>query len=193
MKFSEIKQYKMMIFLALGFLVFAGSLIFFNVYLQPEEFQKPLPDPRSPLDQTGPVPVVDSGSRCSPQDGGPRVPVPVDTSVPIRDPMPGIRYTLNESDSGRNIVLEVGEVFEINLRWNPGLGFHWVIPVTGCGLEMMNAGTYSGGGDFWNKTGHYRARYRAVSAGTSVLDGRFILTDVAREGDLQFNLTVIVK
>ena len=106
--------------------------------------------------------------------------------------MPGIRYSLNESDSGRTIVLANGDIVEINLRWIPGLGFHWIIPVSGCGLELVNAGTYSDGGDFWNNTGHYRVRYRAVSSGTSVIDGKFILIH-EEEGDLGFNLTMIVK
>ncbi len=106
--------------------------------------------------------------------------------------MPGIRYSLNESDSGKTIVLTEGDIVEINLRWIPGLGFHWIIPVSGCGLEVVNAGTYSDGGDFWNNTGHYRVRYQAVHPGTSVIDGKFILIH-EEEGDLGFNLTVIVK
>ncbi|WP_148277676.1 protease inhibitor I42 family protein [Methanoregula formicica] len=106
--------------------------------------------------------------------------------------MPGIRYSLGENDSGKTIILGKGDIVEINLRWIPGLGFHWVIPVSGCGLELVNAGTFSDGGDFWNNTGHYRVRYRAVSPGTSIIDGKFILSHEGK-GDLGFNLTVIVK
>ncbi len=135
----------------------------------------------------------DPGSRCDPLFTDSRIAVPANISIAIRDPMPGIRYSLNESDSGKTIVLTEGDIVEINLRWIPGLGFHWVIPVSGCGLEVVNAGTYSDGGDFWNNTGHYRVRYRAVHPGTSVIDGKFILIHEEEEGDLGFNLTVIVK
>jgi predicted secreted protein len=106
--------------------------------------------------------------------------------------MSGIRYSLNESDSGKTIVIGKGDVFETNLVWAPGLGFHWVVPVSGCGLELLNDGYYDTGTDFWNTSGHYRARYRAVSPGTSIIDGKFILIH-EEEGDLGFNLTVIVK
>jgi len=109
--------------------------------------------------------------------------------------MPGIRYALNESESGRTIELEKGEIVEINLRWIPSLALDWVIPVSGCGLELVNAGTYSDGGDFWNNTGHYRIRYQAVSPGTSVIDGKFGVppNGNVNEATPRFNLTVIVK
>ena len=106
--------------------------------------------------------------------------------------MPGIRYSLNESDSDRTLVLAKGDVVEINLQVNPGLGLHWVVPVSGCALELTNDGTFSNEGDFWNVTTYYRARYRAVGYGTSVISGRRILSD-EREGDPRFNLTLIVK
>ena len=131
---------------------------------------------------------------CNPQTAVPRVPVPVDTSVPIQDPMPGIRYSLNQSDSDRTIVLGKGDIVEINLRFAPGLAMRWIVPVSGCGLELVNDGNYYTGGDFWNNTGHYRARYRAVSPGTSVLNGKLVITpNEDLTGDLRFNLTVIVK
>ena len=138
----------------------------------------PLPTPDIPLSTQPASPAVpvtvsmqDPGSLCNLSVAGPRVPVPVDTSVPIRDPMPGIRYSLNESDSDRTIVLDKGETVEINLRWRPGHGLHWIVPVSGCGLDLVNDGYYDTGTDFWNTSGYYRARYRAVSPGTSVLNG----------------------
>ena len=85
-------------------------------------------------------------SRCDPPHTvDSPLPVPANISVAIRDPVPGIRYSLNESDSCMTIVLGKGDVVEINLQWIPGLGFHWVIPVSGCGLELVNAGTYLDG------------------------------------------------
>jgi len=109
--------------------------------------------------------------------------------------MPGIKYSINENESGRTIVLTKDDIFEINLRWIPSLGMRWFIPVIGCGLDMVNDGYYDTGTDFWNTSGHYRARYRAVSPGTSVIDGKFVIipNDNTNEVTPKFNLTVIVK
>jgi len=123
------------------------------------------------------------------------VPEPVDTSVPVRDPMPGIRYSINESESGRTIVLEQGEIVEINLRWAPGVAWNWGMLLTGCSLEMLNDGYYDTGTDFWNTSGHYRARYRAVRPGSSYIYGEFGLPPhgTATESTPRFDLTVNVK
>jgi hypothetical protein len=136
--------------------------------------------------------IYDSGSVCNTPATAPLVPVPVDASIPIRDPMPGIKYVLNESDSDRTLVLGKGDIFEITLGRATSQPFHWIIPVSGCGLELLNDGEYSDGGDYWNNTGHYRARYRAVSPGRSILDGKLVLKP-EEVGNLKFNLTVIVK
>ncbi|MDD4483028.1 MAG: hypothetical protein PHD55_01515 [Methanoregula sp.] len=106
--------------------------------------------------------------------------------------MPGIRYSIGENDSGKTIVLGTGDVVEINLGWAAGLPFRWIVSVSGCGLELVNDGNYVKGVGFWNTTGHYRARYRAVSPGTSVIDGKLVFKP-DEPGDLRFNLTVIVK
>jgi hypothetical protein len=106
--------------------------------------------------------------------------------------MPGIRYSFNRSESGRTIVLEKGDVVEIDLGFAPSQPFHWIVQGSGCGIELLNAGTYFSGGDYWNNTGSYRARYRAVSPGTSVLNGKLVLTP-EESGMLTFNLTMIVK
>lgn len=123
------------------------------------------------------------------------VPVPVDTSVPVRDPLPGIWYSLNESESGRTIEIEEGGIVEITLRWAPGVAWNWDVPVHGCSIELLNDGYYSGGGDFWNQSGHYRARYRAKAPGRSFIDGVFGVAPggTPRAGNPRFNLTVIVK
>lgn len=197
------------ILICLVILVIAGSYLVYTTYLhsedlhqiQSQDFGRPLqvshviPGPAQPATPAVPVSgsTQDPVSICNNPVADSRIPVPANISVAIRDPIPGIRYSLNESESGRTIVLGKGEIVEINLRWIPGLAFHWIIPVSGCGLKLVNAGTYSDGGDFWNNTGHYRIRYQAVSPGTSVIDGRFMLPEHARDGDLQYNLTVIVK
>jgi len=148
----------------------------------------PQPKRSSPAD-----PLPDST-----QDPGPvcnsnlQIIAPVDTSVPVRDPMPGIRYSLNRSDSDRTIVLEKGDIVEVTLGFAPGLAMRWIVPVSGCGIELVNDGTYYSGGDFWNNTGYYRARYRAISPGTSVLNGKLVFRP-EDPGGLRFNLTMIVK
>ena len=154
-----------------------------HIWSQPKRSSPAVPVPGSTQD-----PV----STCSPQDAAPIIPVPVDTSVPIQDPMPAIRYSFNRSESGRTIVLEKGDVVEINLGYATGQPFQWIVQGSGCGIELLNAGAYSSGGDFWNDTGNYRARYRAVSPGTSVLNGKLVLTP-EENGMLTFNLTMIVK
>lgn len=146
----------------------------------------------SPANRTGPVPGESPSTQCDPQVAAPRIPVPVDTSVPIRDPMPGIRYSLNRSESDRTVVLGKGDIVEINLGFAPSLAMRWTVPVSGCGLELVNDGTYYTGNDFWNNTGYYRARYRAVSPGTSTLNGKLVIRP-EEAGGLLFNLTVIVK
>jgi hypothetical protein len=139
-----------------------------------------------------PVTTQDPGSVCDPKAAALRIPVPVDTSVPIQDPMPGIRYSLDRSETDRTIILKRGEIVEINLGFAPGLAMRWVVPVSGCGLELVNDGNYYTGGDFWNNTGFYRARYRAVSSGKSDINGKLVLKP-DETGDLLFNLTVIVE
>lgn len=156
----------------------------------------PAPPPAQPDSPAVPVPgsTQDPVSLCNNQVADSRIPVPVNISNAIRDPIPGIRYSLNESESGRTIVLGTGEIVEINLRWVPGVAWNWIIPVSGCGLELVQSGVYSDGGDFWNVTGHYRVRYRAVSPGTSLIDGTFGGTPGGMaKGMPKFNLTVIVK
>lgn len=153
-----------------------------------------LPVVVQPASHAGPVSVSpqDPGSPCNISAAGSRALVPVDTSVPIRDPMPGIRYFFDRDETGRTIELAKGEIVEINLGFAPGLAMRWVVPVSGCGIELVNDGVWYTGGDFWNNTGFYRARYRAVSPGTSVIDGKLVLKP-DEAGDLRFNLTVIVK
>jgi len=125
----------------------------------------------------------------------PHLPEPVDTSVAVRDPLPGIRYSFNESETGRTVVLGKGDIVEITLRWAPSVAWEWDVPVSGCSIELLNDGYYSGGGDYWNQSGHYRARYRATSPGTSFIDGVFGVAPggTPRESNPRFNLTVIVE
>lgn len=167
----------------LGVLLLAGTyFVYFTVF------------PSGDIRQNTSSPPEESISSCNPHEAALRTLAPVNTSVPVRDPMPGIRYSLNQNDSGRTIVLGNGDIVEINLRWIPGLGFRWIIPVSGSGIELVNDGYYDTGTDFWNTSGHFRARYRAISPGRSFLDGKFVISPKDDPTtDFQFNLTVIVK
>ena len=176
----KINDHHLAVMVCLIILVIAGSFFTYTMYFAPENLRH---------DQQ-----QDPGSLCDPMAAAPRAPIPVDTSIPIQDPMPGIRYSLNVSDSDKTIVLGKGDVFEINLEFAPGLAMRWTVPVSGCGIELVNDGNYYTGGDFWNNIGYYRARYRAVSPGTSALKGKLVLTPTEDPtGAPRFNLTVIVK
>ena len=183
MKKLKMNTHILAVLICLGILVLAGSYVVYTTYLPSEK-----------LNQNVPGSTQDPGSMCNPQAAAPRVPVPVDTSVPVRDPMPGIRYSISENESGRTVVLEKGDIVEINLRWAPSVAWSWDVPVSGCGLELVNDGYYDTGTDYWNTSGHYRARYRAVSPGRSFIDGTFGASPSGiANGAPEFNLTVIVK
>ncbi|KAF1078417.1 hypothetical protein MKMG_00665 [Methanogenium sp. MK-MG] len=114
------------------------------------------------------------------------------------EPMSGIRYFLNEIDSGRTITLQKGDSLDITLPTTPGLAYRWIMPVTGSGPELMNASTtteipnnanWSNGSPFF-PSGKYRFCYRAVSTGTSVFEGVFSHNVCDTEYSRRFNLTV---
>jgi predicted secreted protein len=142
------------------------------------------------------VPPEGSGPRCVPKYVNYVEPLLADASVPIRQPLPGgVRYSLNESDSGRTVALLTGEVLEITLRTIPGLAYRWIMPAEGSGLELMNAGPIYEmpvGGDFYQGRGYYRWRFLAVSPGTERFDGIFALDGCDIENAKRFNLTVQV-
>ncbi|KAF1078409.1 protease inhibitor I42 family protein [Methanogenium sp. MK-MG] len=114
--------------------------------------------------------------------------------------MSGIRYYLNESDSGRTITLQKGDSLDITLPTTPGLAYRWIMPVTGSGPELMNASTiteipdnanWSNGSPFFSP-GEYRFRYWVVSTGTSVFEGVFCHNVCDTKYSRRFNLTVNV-
>jgi predicted secreted protein/outer membrane lipoprotein-sorting protein len=142
------------------------------------------------------VPPEGSGPRCVPKYVNYVEPPRTDTSVPIDQPLPGgARYSLNESDSGRDVTLRTGEVIEITLRTTPGLAYRWNMPTEGSGLELMNAGSIyemPETNDFMSGRGYYRWRFRAVSPGTEIFDGIFTLYGCDIQHAKRFNLTVQV-
>jgi len=148
------------------------------------------------------IPPEGSGPRCIPKYVNYVEPPRTDTSVPISQPLPGgVRYSLNESDSGKTIVLTRGDIIQIDLRVIPSLAFRWIIPTEGSGLELMNAGTFSVMPDdiemtpysFKSMPSYYRMRFRAVGEGTTYFDGIFALDGCDIQNAKRFNLTVHVE
>lgn len=144
------------------------------------------------------VPPPGSGPRCVPKYVNYVEPPRTDTTVPIDQPLPGgVRYSLNESDSGRNITIQTGEVIEITLPITPGLANRWFMPPEGSGLELMNAGAIycEVPGEelaFFRARGNYRWRFRAVSPGTEIIDGVFGGTGCDIGNAPRFKITVSV-
>ena len=142
-----------------------------------------------------------SGPRCVPKYANYVEPPRIDTLVPIDQPLPGgIRFSLNESDSGRTISLKTGDIVEITLSTIPGLAYRWIMPTQGSGLTLLNAGPfyempekndnyYSG---FNGGRGYYRWRYLAEGPGTETIDGIFSISACDIQGAKRFNLTVNV-
>lgn len=119
------------------------------------------------------VPPPGSVPRCDPKYVNYVEPPGTDPSVPINEPVPGgIRYSLNKSDSGKTITIRPGDVIEITLPVAPSLDIHWLMPMEGHGLELLNAGgIYHMTPGELEPSGVYRWRYRAVTPGTETIDG----------------------
>lgn len=149
-------------------------------------------------------PPVGSGPRCIPKYVNYVEPPRMDPSVPISEPLPGrVRYSLNETDSGRVVTLERGEILEVTLRIIPSLAFRWLMPAEGSGLELLNAGAVSiiphnfdlNRSDavvYFKSNGYYRWRFLAKDLGTTVFDGIFSRDGCDIGGAKRFNLTVQV-
>jgi len=107
-----------------------------------------VPASAQPASPTDPVSgsTQDPGSLCNLSTSGSRILVPTDTSVPIGDPMPGIRYSFTRDESGKTIVLAKGEIVEINLGFAPGLAMRWVVrsPGAGSNWSMTASGIRAG-------------------------------------------------
>jgi predicted secreted protein/outer membrane lipoprotein-sorting protein len=142
------------------------------------------------------IPPEGSSPRCVPKYVNYIEPPRTDTSVPIDQPLPGgVRYSLKESDSGSTVTVRPGDVIEITLTEIPGLAFHWIMPIEGSGLELMNAGSIYEMPDDFNMLsgqGYYRWRFRALSPGTETIDGIFALFGCDIQNAKRFNLTVQV-
>jgi predicted secreted protein len=147
------------------------------------------------------IPLEGSGPRCVPKYVNYIEPPSANPVVPIDQPLPGgVRFSLNESDSGRTISLKNGDIIEITLSTIPGLGYRWIMPAEGSGLTLLNAGPfyempektddyYS---EFLGGRGYYRWRYRAEGPGTETIDGIFSISGCDIQGAKRFNLTMNV-
>ena len=144
------------------------------------------------------VPPEGSGPRCVPKFVHWVEPRGTDTSVPVSQPLPGgVRYSLNESDSGRTITLRTGEVLEITLPTVTGLAFRWIMPTEGSGLELLNVGSIfeppPEGQMMLSGKSSTRWRYQAVAPGTVTFDGIRALDGCDIQGAPRFTLTVQVE
>jgi predicted secreted protein/outer membrane lipoprotein-sorting protein len=146
------------------------------------------------------VPPAGSGPRCVPKYMNYVEPARTDPSVPVDQPLPGgVRYSFSESDSGRTVMLRAGDVIEITLGTIPGLGYRWIMPSEGSGLELLNAGPFyempenDGNYYFMGGRGYYRWRFKAVDPGTETIDGIFSLGGCDIQYAKRFNLTVEVS
>jgi predicted secreted protein len=147
------------------------------------------------------VPPDGSGPRCVPKYVNYVEPPRTNVSVPIDQPLPtGVRFSLNESDSGRTISLNSGDVVEITLGTIPGLAYRWIMPAEGSGVTLLNAGpiyeppeqTGDPHSTFMGGKGYYRWRYQATSPGSETIDGLFTLSGCDIQGANQFNITMQV-
>ena len=145
------------------------------------------------------VPPEGSGPRCVPKYVNYVEPPRTDPSVPIDQPLPGgVRYSLNETDSGQMVLLQTGDVIEITLGTIPGLAYRWIMPAEGSGLALMNAGPFYEMPEnyenyyFKGGKGYYRWRFIAVEPGMETIDGIFALGGCDIQHAKRFNLTVQV-
>jgi predicted secreted protein/outer membrane lipoprotein-sorting protein len=146
------------------------------------------------------IPPEGSAPRCVPKYVNYVEPPRADMLVPIDQPLPGgVRFSLNESDSGRTISLKTGDIVEITLSTIPGLAYRWIMPAEGSGMTLLNAGpfykipegTNTSYFDFLGN-GYYRWRYLATSPGTETIDGIFSVSGCDIQGAKRFNLTMNV-
>jgi len=146
------------------------------------------------------IPPEGSGPRCVQKYVDYVEPPRADPSVPIDQPLSGgVRFSLNESDSGRTISLKTGDIVEITLRTSPGLAYRWIMPAEGSGMTLLNAGPFykmpEGTNDSYFdflSNGYYRWRYLATSPGTETIDGIFSVSGCDIQGAKRFNLTMNV-
>jgi predicted secreted protein len=147
------------------------------------------------------IPPEDSAPRCVPKYVNYVEPPRAEPSVPIDQPLSaGVRFSLNESDSGRTISLKTGDIIEITLAISPGLAYRWIMPAEGSGMTLLNAGPFYKMPEGSNNSyfdflsnGYYRWRYLATSPGTETIDGIFSLHGCDIQGAKRFSLTVIVE
>jgi predicted secreted protein len=146
------------------------------------------------------IPPEGSAPRCVPKYVNYVEPPRAEPSVPIDQPLSaGVRFSLNESDSGRTISLKTGDIVEITLGISPGLAYRWIMPAEGPGMTLLNAGpfyempegTNTSYFDFLSN-GYYRWRYLATSPGTETIDGIFSVSGCDIQGAKRFNLTMNV-
>lgn len=143
----------------------------------------------------------ETGDLCDPRFVDYVKPVPADPSVPVEDPLPGLKYSFGINDTGRTVTMNKGDTFEITLVYVPTLIFKWTLMARPEGLLLLNEGGFSGVSPDeesymlrikgpWN----YRWRYLAEKEGTYFFDGVLAVDSCDTKGSWRdFSLTVVVK
>ena len=145
--------------------------------------------------------VETTNEKCDPRFLDYVQPEPADPSVPVNEPLSGMKYSFGINDSGRTVTMNEGDIFEITLRYSPSLPFNWLFIVEPDGLLLLNAGEFTGISPDeesylirikgpWNS----RWRYLAETEGTYVFDGILAIRPCDRMGNWnEFNMTVVVE
>ncbi|MBN1432571.1 MAG: hypothetical protein JW931_07330 [Methanomicrobiaceae archaeon] len=127
--------------------------------------------------------------------------IPSDTSVPVEENLPGLKYSFGINDTGRTVTMNQGDAFEITLLYPPSLPFRWILIAEPEGLLLLNVGEFSDASpeaeDYriqvtkgpWN----HRWRYLAEEEGTYFFDGILAIDPCDKMGPCnEFNMTVVV-
>jgi len=111
-------------------------------------------------------------------------------------PNPDLATTqLTQSDSGKTLALNKGDVLQVTLDCNPSTGYSWqVMQINDAVLVQAGEAEYQPGGDMPGAPGTCVFRFNAISAGTSTLKlGYKQWWDAQMAPDPVFEVTVNVQ
>ena len=74
---------------------------------------------------------------------------------------------IDESSSGRQLDLTLGQTFEISLRENPSTGFRWILEASGEPICALIGDSFTPAGGSPGAGGVHRWRFEAVQVGQS--------------------------
>jgi len=143
-----------------------------------------------------------TAEQCNPRYLNYTEPVPADTSIPVDETLPGLKYSFGINDSGRTVTMNQGDSFEITLVYSPSLAFSWTLVVEPEGLMLLNVGQFTDASpdpenyiQYTKGPWNHRWRYLAAEEGNYFFDGVLAVDPckIQRFGSWdEFNLTVVV-